>query len=133
MTDRSPSAPTPLRDFLALYRQGEYWESHEVLEGPWREQGSDFLQALILYASAWVHWKKGNAHGVVAQLRKTLEKLEGYPPEYLGIDVKMIRAHCRQVPGIVRTRDDWAERIAPLELEFDTEHVRGDEPELGRG
>ncbi|MCH7684351.1 MAG: DUF309 domain-containing protein [Gemmatimonadetes bacterium] len=35
---------------------------------------SDFYQGLILHASAWVHWERRNAHGVRAQLNKTLAR-----------------------------------------------------------
>ena len=42
--------PQALHRFLELFNAREYWESHEVLEGPWREGGSDFYQGLILYA-----------------------------------------------------------------------------------
>jgi len=118
-----------------------------VLEIPWRERGSDFYQGLILYASAWVHWKRGNAHGVRAQLRKALERLAPYPPTYLGLDVEAIREHCRhtrrRVPEGRRTPEErrgpeeregspaWTGTVAPLPLALDPERVRGDEPELG--
>lgn len=143
MSRHDPSgAPlsTPLRDFLALYAEGRFWESHEALEIPWREDGSDFYQGLILYASAWVHWKRGNAHGVRAQLRKALERLAPYPSTYLGLDVAAIREHCREVrrrvPEGGRGADDgegipeWTGAVEPLPLAVDPDLVRGDEPEL---
>lgn len=132
--------PAPLGDFIALYGEGRFWESHEVLEGPWRESGSDFYQGLILYASAWVHWKRGNAHGVRAQLRKALERLAPYPATYLGLDVEAVREHCRRsrhrVPAGRRGREErkglpaWTKAVAPLPLVVDPELVRGDEAEL---
>jgi len=135
-----PSLPAPLRDFLALYAEGRFWESHEVLEIPWRETGSDFYQGLILYASAWVHWKRGNAHGVRAQLRKALERLGPYPAMYLGLDVAAIREHCRvvrrRVPEGARAPEagdgspPWTDAVAPLPLTVDAELLRGDEVEL---
>ena len=132
--DRSPAAvhvpPAPLLAFLDLYGRGEYWESHEVLEGPWRETGSDFYQGLILYASAWVHWTRENAHGVDAQLRKTLERLGGYPDAYLGIDVAAIRRHCHEVRAVVGSETDWPRRTHPLGLRADPFRIRGDEIEL---
>lgn len=137
-----PSLPAPLRDFLALYAEGRFWESHEVLEIHWRERGSDFYQGLILYASAWVHWKRANAHGVRAQLRKALERLGPYPSAYLGLDVAAIREHCRvvrrRVPeggrgegeGKDHASPAWRDRVAPLPLAVDAELLRGDEVEL---
>ncbi len=132
--DRSPDAgpvpPAPLLAFLDLYGRGEYWESHEVLEGPWRTTRSDFYQGLILYASAWVHWERANAHGVEAQLRKTLGRLDRYPDGYLGLDVAAVRRHCREVRAVVRTETDWLQRTHPLDLRVDPARIRGDEVEL---
>lgn len=107
-----------LRAFLRLYAAQEFWESHEVLEGPWRESGDRFTQALILMASAWVHWNRGNAHGVRAQLGKTLQRLEGLPRSHLGFDVAALRRCCREVPAMISAHpDDWVDRIRPLRLE----------------
>jgi predicted metal-dependent hydrolase len=109
--------PDALSAYLALYRAGEYWESHEVLEGPWRETGDDFTQGLILLASAWVHWQRGNAHGVRAQLAKTLDRLAGSPDRHLGFDVAAIRGCCQEVRRVVEEHpDDWPERVRPLAL-----------------
>lgn len=125
-----PLPPAYLR-FLDLFEAGRYWDSHEALEDAWRETGSDFYQGLILYASAFVHRERGNAHGVRAQLRKARERLEAYPETYLGLDVAAIREHCASADAIVeRWPDVWAERVRPLALEPAPERVRGDEPEL---
>ena len=71
--------PQALHRFLELFNAREYWESHEVLEGPWREWGSDFYQGLILYASAFVHAQRGNPRGIRAQLEKAERKLARVP------------------------------------------------------
>ena len=85
--------PPALHRFLELFNAREYWESHEVLEGPWHEGGSDFYQGLILYASAFVHAQRGNAGGIGMQLEKTERKLAGYRPCHLGVDVDSVLAH----------------------------------------
>ena len=126
-----PGVPSSLVDFLDTFARGEYWESHEVLEGPWRRTGSDFYQGLILYASAWVHWQRGNAHGVDAQLRKALDRLAGYPAIYLGVHVASIRTHCRETRDVVREDPEWRGRVSPLALELDPASIGGDEPEIG--
>ncbi len=130
--------PQTLHRFLELFNAREYWASHEVLEGPWREGGSDFYQGLILYASAFVHAQRGNAHGVGAQLEKAERKLAGYRPCYLGVDVDAVLAHAARCREIVERRLDedprsWL-RVADMpRLELDPQLVRGDEPELRRG
>lgn len=107
--------PDALQRFLGLYASGRYWDSHEALEDAWRETRSDFYQALILYASAWVHWERGNAHGTGAQLAKTLDRLEGYSDTHLGFDVAAIRRHCLDVREELQAHPDgWRARIRPL-------------------
>ena len=130
--------PQALHRFLELFNAQEYWESHEVLEGPWREEGSDFYQGLILYASAFVHAQRGNAHGIGAQLEKAERKLARYRPWYLGIDVDAVLKHavrCRESfeHRPARDKSSWL-RIADVpRLELDARFVRGDEPELRQG
>jgi len=126
------SLPDPLHRFLDLYHDAEFWESHEALEGAWRETGSDFYQGLILYASAWVHWERQNAHGVRAQLGKALNRLEGYPDRYLGVDLAALRAHCEATRRVVAAHPErWAALVRPESIEVDAEAVTGEEPELG--
>ena len=126
--------PPALREFVELVNRGDYWESHEVLEGPWRENRSDFLQGLILYASAFVHAQRGNRHGIRAQLVKAREKLAGYPSAYLGVDVDAIRTHMRRCQAVVEAHPDaepeeWPDLIPFPALELSLARVRGDEPE----
>lgn len=123
--------PAPLRRFLELYQAGHFWESHEALEDAWRKSGSEFYQGLILYASAWVHWQRGNARGVRAQLTKALKRLDAYPAAYLGLDVAEIRAHCPVVQQEIGSNpESWSERVRPLPLSLAEQRLRGDEPEL---
>ena len=140
MADDLQDLPQALHRFLELFNAQEYWESHEVLEGPWRDEGSDFYQGLILYASAFVHAQRGNPRGVGAQLVKTERKLGGYRPCYLGIDVDAVLAHsvrCRELVELRRDEEDpssdpssWLEVVDVPRLELHSRFVRGDEPEL---
>lgn len=128
----------PLREFVRLVNRGAYWESHEVLEAPWRDQGSDFYQGLILYASAFVHVERGNLHGIRAQLRKALERLAPYPEAYLGVDVEGIRRHARKIRETLRALEEdppgrWWSVIEPPRLSLDPGGVTGTEPELEAG
>lgn len=126
-----------LRRFVELFNGGEHWHSHEVLEDPWREHDSDFLQGLILYASAFVHVRRGNRHGILAQLSKAERKLAPYRPGYLGIHVDDVLGEIRRCRGIVRAHpiaqpEDWPGLIPYPVLEIEERWVRGDEPELDR-
>ncbi len=123
--------PGPLLRFLELYGAGRFWDSHEALEKAWYRSGSDFYQGLILYASAWVHWERRNAHGVRAQLKKTLGRLDAYPAAYLGINVAELRAHCVAVrQEVAGNPDGWPDRVAALLLSPAVNRLRGDEVEL---
>jgi uncharacterized protein len=122
--------------FLDLFDQGRFWDSHEALEDPWREHGSEFYHALILLASAFVHVQRGNRHGIAAQLSKADPILQRYAPYYLGLDVARLIEHaavCRQIvaENPDAPPDAWSVLIPSPQLEFDAAHVRGDEPELG--
>jgi hypothetical protein len=121
--------------FLDLIKRGEFWDSHEALEGPWRESGSDFYHALILLASAYVHVRRGNRHGIVAQLAKAEPVLRPHAPAYLGLDVdNLLRVADAARHIVVENRDAppdaWAVLIPTPTLRFDPHLVRGDEPEL---
>lgn len=130
--------PPSLERFVERVNRREYWESHEVLEKPWRANGSDFLQGLILYASAFVHVERGNRHGIGAQLSKAEDKLRAYPDSYLGVDVAGIRDHIGECLGVVERAGDvepraWIELVPLPALDLDPSRVRGDEPELESG
>lgn len=129
--------PPELERFVALFGEGRHWDSHEVLEGPWKESGSGFYHGLILYASAFVHHERGNRHGVDAQLRKAIEALGPFRPYYLGVDVETLLAHADRVRKRVAAEGDeagegaeWTREVGPPALELDPGRVRGDEPEL---
>lgn len=135
MSDAGHRVPEPLRSFVELVNRGDFWDSHELLEGPWRETGSDFYQGLILYASAFVHARRGNPHGIAAQLEKAEGRLADYPATYLGLDLREIREHARSCRAMVQERRaeadvDWEEVVAFPRLELQDTLVRGDEPEL---
>jgi uncharacterized protein len=120
--------PAALRRFVSLFNAGRFWDSHEVLEEPWRANRSDFYQGLILFASAYVHAERGNTHGTTAQMRKVLQRLAPYPSTYLGIDVERIRAEAdRALEAVSRGR---GQAIGPPALDLDPARCSGEEPEL---
>ena len=126
--------PAALEQFVRLFNQEAFWESHEVLEDPWREHGSEFYHGLILYASAFVHLQRGNAHGVRAQLVKAERALQVFGPSYLGVDVASILGHAAVWRQAVEADPDetggrWREAIRYPTIELQSAHLRGDEPE----
>lgn len=105
-----PSAA--LLDFLSLFNRQKYWEAHEALEAEWRRTGSEFLHGLILYASAWVHVERGNAHGVLAQLTKAGTALEPYGPTQDGVNVEGILQTARAMRTALESDRNWPRLLA---------------------
>ncbi len=118
------TVPPALTEFVRLFNSGAYWESHEVLEAPWREDRSDFYHGLILLASALVHRRRSNDHGVLAQLDKAEPILRCFRPHYLGIDIDKT---LELATGLRAGSDATG---TSLRLDLDLKLVRGDEPEL---
>ncbi len=129
-----PRWPAPLLRFCRLFNDSLYWESHEALETPWREDGSEFYHALILFASAFVHVQRGNAHGVAAQLDKARRALEAYRPHYLGVDVEELLEEAARWAAIARAEapEAWRGAREPPRFELRRDLVDGREPELRR-
>lgn len=125
--------PSSYLIFASRFNAGEFWESHEVLEGPWRARRSGFYHGLILLASAYVHVQRGNPRGVAAQLEKCGRALAPYAPAYLGLDVAALLAHAEAARAAVLA-DPAPERLAaslpPVRIEPRVALLRGDEPEM---
>lgn len=127
--------PPALTSFVDMFNRGQYWDSHEVLETPWRVNRSDFYQGLIIYASAFVHARRGNPVGIRKQMAKVPGKLERYAPYYMGIDVAAILKHVDDCIDFVHARPELvgpalAEATPYPRLQLDRRLVRGDEPEF---
>lgn len=122
----SREIPTGLRDFIELFNQGSYWQSHEILEASWKESRSDFYHGLILLASAFVHRERQNRHGVLAQLDKAEPVLRRYQPHYLGVDVEQ----ALRLASELRASSEHGTTGQAVRLDLDPALVYGDEPEL---
>ena len=127
--------PDEYLQFVRLFNAGKYWESHEVLEGPWRINRSPFYKGMIIYASAFVHAQRGNPRGVFKQLHKAKRYLNEYRPYYMGVDVNRILAHAAICIELVSVPDpprgsSLVQAIPFDRISLETERVRGDEHEF---
>lgn len=120
----SPAFPDPLVRFVRLFNRGAFWASHEALEDAWREHRSPFYHGLILVASAFVHVRRRNRHGVDAQLDKAARALRGVGPSYLGIDVAALLREAERFRGLSDPLPD----AYPV-IRLDPRRVTGREPE----
>ena len=126
--------PSYLR-FIELFNDEQFWESHEVLEQPWRENGSLFYKGMIIYASAFVHTQRGNPVGVRKQMVKAAGYLGMYAPHYMGLDVDHILSHGKVCLAVLdRTPPARGEALISaipfVSLRLEEHLVRGDEPEF---
>lgn len=87
----SSEYPAAYLEFLRLYRAGEFYEAHEVLEHHWMRDRQDFFKALIQLAVAYyqfeVRGKRAGAAKLFARVRRYLAR---YAPEHLGLDVRRL-------------------------------------------
>ena len=83
---------------LACYRAGEFFEAHEHWEGAWlacAEPEKTFLQALIQVTAAFHHMQRSNYAGTTSLLRRALQRLDRFPPQYGGVAVEPLRESIR--------------------------------------
>lgn len=127
--------PRAFLDFLDMFNAEAFWESHEVLETPWRENRSSFYQGLIIFASAFVHAQRGNPNGVRKQLLKALDYLTPYAPHYMGININAVLEHAQRCLDIVQKQPNLTGQaltatIPRIQLVPSDAFVRGDEFEF---
>ncbi|MBI3989782.1 MAG: DUF309 domain-containing protein [candidate division NC10 bacterium] len=81
-----------LKEAAALFNEGLYFEVHELLEACWMPEEDllkkRFLQGLIQIAVAFHHLLNGNYEGAVSLLKEGAEKVKGYRPSYLGVELE---------------------------------------------
>ena len=83
---------------LECYRAGEFFEAHEHWESIWllcAEPDKTFLQALIQVTAAFHHLQRNNQAGTASLLRRSLRRLDRFPPEYAGVAVEPLRESVR--------------------------------------
>lgn len=90
----SPSLPDPVRRGVALFNAALFFECHELLEDAWRATdgpAKNLYHGIVQVAAAFYHYEKGNLHGARTLLTKGVQRLEPYPPEYLGVKLTAFR------------------------------------------
>jgi len=120
--DELPARLDELYRALEQFNAGWYFESHETLEDLWMVAPlpeRTMFQGIIQVAAAFVHLARGEYPGVLKLLDAAAEKLQGFAPSHLGIDVSALladidraRAEIAQA-GEERVRE-WDERRRPI-------------------
>src|SRR5688500_15672519 len=89
--DESP--PPLLREGIAQFNRGEYFEQHETLELLWRaEQGEGrrLFQGILQIGVAVHHLCRRNYHGTVYILSRGSRYLTQFSPRCQGVDVERL-------------------------------------------
>lgn len=97
-----------MREVLAkgadLFNRGLYWEAHEAWEELWlglEDEPKLFVQGLIQVAAAGHKaFVQKQPRGCVKLLTSALQKLDGAPPGYCGVDTE------RFLPAVHRMLDE---------------------------
>jgi hypothetical protein len=108
----APELQRGIEDFNAR----RFFEAHEVWEEAWLrapEPQKTFLQGIIQVAAAFHHYARGNPEGAESLLGHGLRKLEGFPPDYGGMDVEGLRATARRWQEALRRGESPGEEQLP--------------------
>ncbi len=85
--------PAELVRARELFTLGDYFACHEVLEEVWRATEGplrDLYRGLIQIVVGLYHAQRGNLVGARQVLARGIRRVEQYPDECLGIDLKTL-------------------------------------------
>lgn len=94
-----------IKDGIFYFNNERFWESHESLEGVWKQcygKEKELVQGIILLAVAFAHRQKNESSIGIGMLGRALEKLGDSPAVYGNIDVDKIR---NKIKEMQRTKD----------------------------
>lgn len=80
---------------VELFNAKEFFDCHDEWEELWHDERGErrlFLQGMIQAAVGSYHLTNGNITGAISQYTKSLDKLNQYPHECLGIDLGKFRS-----------------------------------------
>jgi len=83
-----------IKDGIFYFNNERFWESHEALEGAWKQCQDDekeLIQGIILVAAAFVHYQKYENEICLSVLNRALKKLHGKSGEYHNVSIDSIK------------------------------------------
>uniref|UniRef100_I2PZI5 DUF309 domain-containing protein n=1 Tax=Desulfovibrio sp. U5L TaxID=596152 RepID=I2PZI5_9BACT len=110
-------APEALRQAVAKFNAGDYFECHEVLEALWLEEPGpvrDLYKGVIQVAAGFFHWENGNKAGCLKHLERAIVYLARYAPRCQGLDVAALMIEAQA--GLEWARDAEPDTAMPPEL-----------------
>ena len=91
MRECDESPPPVLREGIAQFNRGEYFEQHETLELLWRAEPREvrrLYQGILQIGVAFHHLRRRNYHGTVYMLTRGARYLTPFSPRCQGVDVE---------------------------------------------
>ncbi len=89
------SLPAGVREGIALFNAGAYYEAHEVIEEEWHaERGPirELYQGILQIGIGVHHARNGNRSGAVIKLTDGIGRVAGFPSAVAGIDTAALVA-----------------------------------------
>ena len=83
-----------IKDGVFYFNNEKFWESHEALEGAWKQcigDEKELIQGVILVAAALVHYQKYENEVCFSVLKRALKKLHNKSGRYHDIDIDSIK------------------------------------------
>ncbi|MFO7311117.1 MAG: DUF309 domain-containing protein [Bacillota bacterium] len=115
--------PPEYLEFIRLFNEGRYAESHEALMEAWsRDHSNRFYKALIQMAGALEHWEAASYYWSENLFRGARELLEPYRPHHAGLDIdSLVRLleTCADVAQAKRKDREGHYKLPPLVLKLD--------------
>jgi predicted metal-dependent hydrolase len=116
-----PSRLGELYEAIEQFNLGYWFESHETLEDLWQQTPlpeRTMFQGIIQAAAGLVHFARGEYPGIFKLFDGSLEKLDAFQPEHLGIDVTSLVAAIKQARSELEALGpdrftEWDEARAP--------------------
>lgn len=109
--------PQAVREGIALFNQGQYFEAHEILELAWRaerEPVRELYRGILQVGVAYYHLQHDNYRGAVKMLQRADGWLAPFSDRCCGIDLGRLRLSYRRVLDVLL-------RVGPQGLKlFDT-------------
>lgn len=118
-----PDPPAELERGVLEFNRGEYWRSHETLEGIWLGEAYPlrlFYQGLIKTAAGLLHLERHNRRGAAAKLEEAGYNLVPFLPRFMGLDTEGLHGDVMERLTLLRPSEnvDWKaiDRLPPVKI-----------------
>jgi CheY-like chemotaxis protein len=118
--DKQPcddTAPALLIEGLELFNQGDYFESHEVIEQAWMEERGPvriMYQGVLQIGVACHHIRNKNWRGAMKLLERGIPKVRRFSPSCMGLNLANLLADAEAIrQELIRLGSEWNGEFNP--------------------